>query len=401
MSLRPALLGAVVCAVLAPLARSQDHPFHLAVVPNLDSADLSVLDMRAHRELARVPIGTRPQLVAMGPDGRYAYVQWGPIGAGVNLSMVDLATWSVVRTTTLPAGSSISELEISPDGGTLAVGGSRRGSLFLLDPLTLHLRRQPLDLCRACGTTVPVLSGATVTFSSDSTYLFAAVPGENALVTLRLPSGDEVARTPILAPGDSSAFLDIQTFPGLPELTFAAKYGVHANLTLWPGHLELDARASAPMDVLPLRFGGELVLAYGSINYPYTGANRMRLRHLNSGATLDLPGLPSTRWLRFDPTRFELWGTCASFDPVCGTYKIDVFHLLTLQRTTITGLADVRAGLPAFTADYRYYYQPIHSWNVIEVIDAATKLRHTVIPVGGNPRGVFLQGDARTRHVYT
>ena len=76
--------------------------FRLAVVPNLGSGDVSVLDTVDNDEVARIQIGPQAAFVAMSPDGQYAYV--GQRGLGptpIVISQIDLEQLAVTNAVVL------------------------------------------------------------------------------------------------------------------------------------------------------------------------------------------------------------------------------------------------------------------------------------------------------------
>lgn len=384
-------------ALGAPPIAAQTGRFHLAVVPNLSSADLSVIDTRSNRETARVPIGERPWRVAMSPDGRFAWVTSGPVGRADRISAVDLNSLQVVNSIVLTPAPGLYELEVSPDGRTLAAGGVNRGDMILLDAATLTILRR-VALCGGCGTNLALISTPTFTFSSDARYLYAAVPAENSLVTYDLTTLGEVARTPGLLPyPDSTEFPDIRAFAGAPHWIVSSKHGVQVSASFGTVNVPIEVRSFYPHDLLPIEIGGELFVMYGSFAYPASGRNVVRLRHLNTGAVLELPSSASPRHLRFDPTRLQVWSVCPSLVAACSPSRIDVFDLLTQQTTTISGLVQTRAGTGELSQDYRFYYQVWADQDLVHVVDVATRTTVTAIVVGDNPRAIMMQGDARTR----
>ncbi len=382
----------LLAALASPGAAQRGFPH--ALVTNLFSGDVSILDTTSNREVARIPIGERPELVAMSPDGRFAYVSSGRAGASDRISMVDFAGRSVVRTVTLTNAGSIVDLEISPDGAWLVAAGSHHSAIFLLDPGTLQLVARR-ELCIGCGGSGPSMSTGAITFSPDGAHLFATVSGDNAVTTIHLPTRNVVGRATLASV--PSAVQDLRVFRGAPQFALSAGSSVVATHAFGAGSFEFEPRTAGVLDLLPIQLGDDLFLLYGNVVYgPSNGA--VRLRHLNSGATIDLPAsAPSMSRLRFDPTRFEVWGVCLSLDPRCTPHRIDVFHLLSGTRTSISGLGGTRAGMCTFSQDYRHYYVPVSDWNIVEVIDASTKQRLTAISVGTNPRGVFRQGDVATK----
>src|ERR1700739_4288068 len=89
-----AALGATLALILAvslAAAPAEAQPF--AYVTNFISNDVSVIDTTTNMVVARIPVGYRPQGVAVTPDGQHAYV------ANANsdtVSVIDTTTNTVV-----------------------------------------------------------------------------------------------------------------------------------------------------------------------------------------------------------------------------------------------------------------------------------------------------------------
>jgi YVTN family beta-propeller protein len=110
----------------------------LAVVANLDSSFVSVIDLAIHG-VSNVMISTRGSEVEISPDGQYAYVAVVTGGDGVWRISLNSQTVSGPKLPTGDMGSTLylfnqaSGMTLSHDGATLAVCGSFTDTLTLID----------------------------------------------------------------------------------------------------------------------------------------------------------------------------------------------------------------------------------------------------------------------------
>jgi YVTN family beta-propeller protein len=83
---------------------------------------VSVLDARAKRPVASVPVGTQPLSVAVAPDGTTVYA--ANSGSG-DVSVIDTRSKRVVRS--IPTGRFTTGVAVTPDGASLYVTGELSG----------------------------------------------------------------------------------------------------------------------------------------------------------------------------------------------------------------------------------------------------------------------------------
>ncbi len=101
----------------------------LVLVTNWCSFDLSVVDVAAGREVARIPLGRHPRGIAVHPNGSAAYVA---VMGSRDIARVDLGSLQVggwLR----GVGASPRHLVLSPDGGTLYASLNGEGRLAKID----------------------------------------------------------------------------------------------------------------------------------------------------------------------------------------------------------------------------------------------------------------------------
>lgn len=89
-----------------------------AIVINMGSSNVSLLDLVGDRVLATITVGSQPIAVAVNSIGTMAYV--ANYGSGT-LSEVNLSTYAVARTATVGAG--VQSVSMDPSGNYVWVGG--------------------------------------------------------------------------------------------------------------------------------------------------------------------------------------------------------------------------------------------------------------------------------------
>jgi len=113
-----------------------DRDESTAFVSNWGDASISVIDLVADREVARIAVGSHPTAMQLSPDGATLYV------ADANsddVSVVDVAQRSVRETIDLapypgaPAGSTPNGLALSDDGTTLFVVNANNNDVAMVD----------------------------------------------------------------------------------------------------------------------------------------------------------------------------------------------------------------------------------------------------------------------------
>jgi YVTN family beta-propeller protein len=394
--MKRALLSLALLTLTAAASGAQTSPFHLAVVPNLDSANVSILDTTTNTEVKRIKVGPRPFYAAMSPDGKFAYV--GEDGSGaphIVIDKINLNTLRKAASLTLNENSYLVELEISPDGRWLVAGEIQQGRIFVIDTTTFTVAYTKV-LCPICdGNTQPLYSAPVITFSADGATLYAATDVNQLLQVIDLASGTVVGAkatqpggvfTDIRRGAGEQVYLDVPTGSGTVRA-----FDIPANTA---SDLSIPQPDIASIALVP--GNGTTLLAAGSIQYD-SNPDHLSVYDLTTGTTTNIPSSESLDLLRYNPVTHELWGTCDGFVGFCVGFQIDVFDMNTLvKKTTINGVsANVTSLLPAFSQDGKFYYQPLDVDTVL-VIDATTHAIVKQITVGSNPRGVYMQGDTST-----
>lgn len=372
--------------------------FHLAVVPNLSSNDVSVLDTDTHTEVARIPVGPRPLYAAASPDGQFAYV--GEDGFGtppIRIDRINLRTLAVESVLTVGGSNHLVELEISPNGLWLVAGEIYKGTTYIIDTDNWVITAT-LVLCPICdGQTQALFSTPNFAFSADSSTLYAATHVNDLLTVVDLATGTVIETRPAQT-SFGSAYNDVERAPDEQVVLSHPDSGGTVRVFDIPGGTQanLSIQQSSVTDFALVPAGDRTLVATGSILYGASEPDFLSLKPLQGGPEVTIPSSESLRYLRYNRLRNELWATCVGFVGFCAPFQIDVFDLGTLTRThTLTGVSGgaTLTRFPAFTPNEEFYYQPMGVLDTVLVIDTATKQVVTQIPVGSNPRTVRMQGD--------
>lgn len=375
------------------------NAFHLAVVPNLSSNDVSVIDTDTHTEVARIPVGPRPLYATASPDGQFAYIGEDGWGApSIRIDRINLSTLVVEDVLTIGGTNHLVELEVSPDGQWLVAGEIYKGTTYIIDTANWVVTAT-IVLCPICdGQSQALFSTPNFAFSADSSTLYATTQVNDLLTVVDLATGAVVDTRPAQS-SFGSAYNDIESAPGEQVVLSHPDSGGTVRVFDIPGgtqgNLSLQQDSITDFALLPSANG--TVVATGSILYGGSDPDFLSLKPLSGGPEVKIPSSESLRYLRYNSLRNELWATCVGAAGYCAPFQIDVFDLGTSTRTH--SLPGVSGGAtltryPAFTPDQRFYYQPMGVHDTVLVIDTATKQVVTQIPVGSNPRMVRIQGDA-------
>lgn len=155
-------------------------------VANMRSNDVSVVDVRNHEEVARIPVGRVPVQVAFTPDGRQVFAS---LSGENRVAIIDRAARKLVGT--VPVGRNPVQLQVTPDGRWLYVAnqGSKAEpdeTVTVVDVTT----RQP-------AATIPSGRGAHgIAISHDGALVFVSniVDGSIAVLDVATQSRRTVHR---------------------------------------------------------------------------------------------------------------------------------------------------------------------------------------------------------------
>jgi|GEM_PF-3082682 len=403
---RPFVLSVLVVALLLPVAAlAQTEPFHLAIVSNLDSNDVSILDTNTNTEVARIPTGPRPFDVAASPDGQFAYV--GEDGSGtapIRIDRINLVTLAVEDVLTIGGHDYLTELEISPDGQWLVAADIYQATTYIIDTANWAITGTVV-LCPTCdGQTQQLYNAPSFAFSADSQTLYAVTSVNNLVTLVDLPTGTIVATRPTGTTGNT--WTDIDRGPG--EQVFVTRPSSPGEVVALdiPGgtHAELPITQDSVRDIVLVPSGSDTLVASGSALYAESPKNPKKpgerdflsLFNLRTQVETKIPSSEALYTLRYNPSTHEIWSVCPGVLGFCVPFFVDVFDLATMTKTaTLVGPSGAAAltRQPAFSPDLGHYYLPLGGLDTVWVVDTTTKQVVAQIPVGTNPRVVVAQGD--------
>ncbi len=100
---------------------------------------LHVIGVPEHEVVANILVGARPRAATFSRDGKFAYATSEISG---EVKRVDMATHEIVARKPLGDDSAKpKDVLLSPDEKTLYVAGGRANQIFVMDPLTLDIRK--------------------------------------------------------------------------------------------------------------------------------------------------------------------------------------------------------------------------------------------------------------------
>ena len=136
-----------------------------------------ILDPRAHKVVASIPVGDEPEGVALSPDGRFLYVT---LEGDDSVAVIDVATRRVIARA--PVGGRPRSIAFSPDGARAYVTDELPGAVTEMDARTHRvLRTFPLPGKE------PRPMGVVV--SPDGSKVYVTTGREGTLVAIDAVSG--------------------------------------------------------------------------------------------------------------------------------------------------------------------------------------------------------------------
>lgn len=97
--------------------------------------EINVVDVAARKVVSTIPVGQQPHMLHRTPDAARAFT--GNMRDGT-VSAIDLASRSLVAT--IPVGKTPEDLAISPDGTEIIVGNQDDDSITVIDAKTLQVK---------------------------------------------------------------------------------------------------------------------------------------------------------------------------------------------------------------------------------------------------------------------
>jgi YVTN family beta-propeller protein len=162
-----------------PTGQTQSHMFVLtpdgsrAYTANVSTGTVSVVDLRNHTLITKIPVADKIQRISISPDGQHIYThdQNKP-----RIAVIDAATNSISKWLELPA--TVYSSAPTPDGRRL-VANSPSGKLFIVDLSTGKLEHA-YDIPEAIG---------AIAITPDGSYTYVTCPQSGTIEILNLKDG--------------------------------------------------------------------------------------------------------------------------------------------------------------------------------------------------------------------
>ena len=167
---------------------------NIAYTANIASGTVSVIDLAAGKKLRDMPVGGRPEGIALSPDDLTLWV--GDL-EGSRVQVFDTATYDKlgeVKTGGIPI-----RVAASPDGRWIVTSNLQAGGLTIIDAATRqHVRDVTLSGSQEAGQ-------VTILFSADGKQLYAAETGADVVAEVEIETGRVLRRLPAGKNGDGLA----------------------------------------------------------------------------------------------------------------------------------------------------------------------------------------------------
>lgn len=184
------------------ISTGQDGTHMVAVSPdgtraytaNIPAGTVSVIDLVAMQKLRDIPVGGRPEGIALARDGREVWV--GDL-EGARVQVYD--TQSFEKLGEVKTGPVPIRVLASPDGRWIVTSNLGSGAISVIDVATRQLVREtPLSGTEAAAQ-------VTILFSRDGRHLYAAETGRNEVAEVEMASGRVLRRVQAGKNGDGLA----------------------------------------------------------------------------------------------------------------------------------------------------------------------------------------------------
>ena len=165
-----------------------------AYTANIPAGTVTVIDLQAGRKLRDIPVGGRPEGIALAREGRELWV--GDL-EGARVQAFD--TRSFERLAEVRTGETPIRVMASPDGRWIVTSNLGAGSLTVIDAAT----RRPVREIPVSGTREA--AQVTILFSGDGSRIFVAETGRNEVAEVDFASGRVLRRLKAGKQGDGLA----------------------------------------------------------------------------------------------------------------------------------------------------------------------------------------------------
>ena len=165
-----------------------------AYTANIPAGTVTVIDLGSGRKLRDIPVGGRPEGIALARDGRELWV--GDL-EGARVQAFD--TRSFERLAEVRTGETPIRVLASPDGRWIVTSNLGTGSLTVIDAAT----RRPVREIPVSGTREA--AQVTILFSADGRLIYVAETGRNEVAEVDFASGRVLRRLKAGKQGDGLA----------------------------------------------------------------------------------------------------------------------------------------------------------------------------------------------------
>ena len=165
-----------------------------AYTSNIAAGTVTVVDLTRGKKLRDIPVGARPEGIALSRD---ELVLWVGDLEGGRVQAFDTDTFD--RLAEVKTGGVPIRVAASPDGRWIVTSNLGAGGLTIIDAVSrAHVRDVPISGDENAGQ-------VTIIFSADSQRLYAAETGSNVIAEVDLKSGIVLRRLPAGKNGDGLA----------------------------------------------------------------------------------------------------------------------------------------------------------------------------------------------------
>jgi YVTN family beta-propeller protein len=165
-----------------------------AYTANIPAGTVSVIDLRQAKKLRDIPVGGRPEGIALSKDD---LVLWVGDLEGSRVQAFDTATFE--RLNEIKTGGVPIRVASSPDGRWIVTSNLAAGGLTVIDAATRkHVRDIAVSGEQEAGQ-------VTILFSADGSRIYAAETGRDTIAEVELATGQVLRRLPAGKNGDGLA----------------------------------------------------------------------------------------------------------------------------------------------------------------------------------------------------
>jgi YVTN family beta-propeller protein len=173
-----------------------------AYVANMQSASVTVIDLRTYKKVGDTPVGKEPEGIALSPDGRRL---WVADRGGAQVHVFDTATMREIGRAGV--GQVPIRVALTPDGRFAATSNFGDGSVTVIDATTLR----PVRTIRVSGD--KDFQQVTMLFDRTGERLYVAETGIDRIAEIDFAGGRVLGRLPAGRQGDGLAISPVRASP--------------------------------------------------------------------------------------------------------------------------------------------------------------------------------------------